>query len=207
MHALQLKERMHDYLIVGNGLAGSVLSYRLSEAGKSLIIVDKDNPNAAWKVAGGVWNAITFRKILKGWNADDLLSEAQQFYPSLEKKWELNFYEKKEIVKAFSDVHFQNTWLSKSEEPEFSNYLSDAIPDEIKDLPLSLPFGAGTVKNGGYVNLQVFIPYLRQKLKKAHDYLEEDFDYNQLLITDEGFSYKSFQARNIIFCDRTQARS
>lgn len=198
---------MHDYLIVGNGLAGSVLSYRLLEAGKSLIIIDKDNPNAAWKVAGGIWNAITFKRIIKGWNADTLTEEAQKFYPDLEKKWGLKFYEKKEIVRIFSDIHFQNTWLSKSSESPLTNYLDDDSPDELKDLPLNAPFGSGTVKNGGYVDLQLFMPHLRDILREKASYIDADFDFKQLEIQESKVIYGPYEAKNIIFCEGHQLTS
>ena len=163
---LQPKEQMHDYIIVGGGIAGSLLAYRLSEEGKSIILIDNDSPKAAWKVAGGVWNAISFKRLLKGWMADEMTAEAQLFYQELQDKLGLSFYESKDIVRVFSDVFSQNSWYSKSDDPLYSNYLSDDVSDELNALPLYLPYGAGTVKNGGFVQLSVFISSLKEHLKK-----------------------------------------
>jgi glycine/D-amino acid oxidase-like deaminating enzyme len=192
---------MHDYIIVGKGIAGSILSYRLCEAGKSLAIIDEDSPLASWKVAGGVWNAITFKKILKGWKADEMIHEAGAFYTDLQEKMGLSFFENKEIVKVFPDFHFQNTWYSKSGNAYFADYLEDKIPEEIKDLPLSLPFGAGTVKNGGYVNLPVFINALKDYFKDKATILNERIDYDLLQVGEEFVDYKGHRAKGIIFCE------
>ena len=192
---------MHDFLIVGSGLAGGILALRLQKAGKKIAIVDNADPNAAYHVAGGVWNAISFRKIIKGWQADLLTEEAHHFYNNLQKEWKLNFYEPKDVVRIFSDVSFQNNWLAKSNEPEFKNFLSDECPESIKKLPLETPFGCGTVKKAGYVNLDVFMPALHNYIKRHSTYLTESFEYNKIKFIDGGISYKNLKSKAIIFCE------
>lgn len=192
---------MHDYIIVGNGLAGVVLSYRLNEEGKSIVIVDEDAPEAAWKVAGGVWNAISFKRIIKGWMADEMTDEADAFYQKLQDQWKIEFYEAKKIVRIFSDVHFQNTWLSKSDSPELTSFLSDNSPNELETLPLKMPFGAGTVKKGGHVQLGVFMKAIKAHLNKSATLINEKFDFDSLTVNDEHVEYKEIKARNIVFCE------
>lgn len=192
---------MHDYIIVGNGLAGSILSFRLSEEGKSLVIIDDDSEKASWKVAGGVWNAITFKRIIKSWKANEMADEADSFYQYIEKKLNVSFYQKKKIVRIFGDVHFQNSWLSKSDDPNFSDFLSDESPEELKELPLNMPFGAGTVKRGGVVNLHLFIQTLKNYLSEKVVFKNEKFDFSSLKIADGKVEYKDVKAKAIIFCE------
>lgn len=193
--------QIHDYVVVGKGIAGSILAYRLREAGKSIVIVDEDSPNAAWKVAGGVWNAITFRKILKGWMANEMTQEATTFYKKLEEQLGTSFFEIKDIVKVFPDAHFQNSWYSKSGTAAFTDFLSDEVPAEIADLPLNMPFGAGKVKNGGYVNLKVFIAELDRYLRKNAILIDEKLDFSELIIEECEIKYKEIRAKGIIFSE------
>jgi glycine/D-amino acid oxidase-like deaminating enzyme len=192
---------MHDYIIVGNGLAGAFLSYRLIGEGKSLVIFDDDAPDSAWKVAGGVWNALTFRRIVKGWMADEMTDEADAFYQKMQGFLKEEFYEPKQIVRIFSDIHFQNTWLSKSNSEAFSDYLSDESPKELDALPLSMPYGAGTVKKGGYVKLPIFMKALKNYLVKNSLIKNEALDFNQLNIKSGSVDYKDIKAKAIIFCE------
>ena len=192
---------MLDYLVVGAGLAGGILSHRLIEAGKKIAIIDDDSPHAAYKVAGGIWNAITFKRILKGWMADELTSEAHRFYNQLQNSWNLDFYQAKKTVRAFSSTVFQNDWLAKSNEPNYSSYLSDTCPEEIKNLPLKLPFGCGTVNHSGYVNLPVFIQTLRQHLGKKAKMLNESFSFENFSFSENNVQYKGLKAKSIIFCE------
>lgn len=192
---------MHDYMIIGGGIAGTILGYRLLEEGKSIIIIDEDSAKASWKVAGGVWNAISFRRILKSWMADEMSDEAIVFYREVEKKLGISFYESKEIVRLFGDVFSQNSWYTKSGEKEFANYLSDDVPDALKTLPLKIPFGAGRVKKGGFVNLHLFIQSLKEHLNKNAVLVEDRFDFSNLKVSDNKVVYGDFTAENIIFCE------
>jgi len=45
-----------DYLVVGQGLAGSLLTLLLQERGRSVIVVDNDHRHAASRAAGGIIN-------------------------------------------------------------------------------------------------------------------------------------------------------
>lgn len=196
---------LHDYIIVGKGIAGSILSYRLIEAGNSIVIIDEDSPNAAWKVAGGVWNAISFKRILKGWMADEMTSEANAFYSRLQNEFDCTFFESKNIVKIFPDVHFQNSWYAKSD--SYSDYLQDDAPSELSALPLKLPFGAGVVKRGGFVKLNLFIGVLKNHIKERAVYINEKLDFDKLKFDDSIISYKGITSKRIIFCEGTNVQN
>ncbi|HIL40306.1 MAG TPA: FAD-binding protein, partial [Methylococcales bacterium] len=44
-----------DHLIIGQGLAGSLLGYRLIQAGRRIVIIDPAKENAS-RIAGGLIN-------------------------------------------------------------------------------------------------------------------------------------------------------
>ncbi|MEX0882137.1 MAG: FAD-binding protein, partial [Cyclobacteriaceae bacterium] len=48
-----------DFLLIGQGLAGTVLSYRLIKAGFKVHLIDKDEEGTSSKVAAGLYNPIT----------------------------------------------------------------------------------------------------------------------------------------------------
>ena len=62
---------MLDYIIVGQGLAGTHLGFELESRGKSIRIIDNNFKNSSSKVAGGMFNPITGRNMVKTWKADD----------------------------------------------------------------------------------------------------------------------------------------
>jgi len=66
-------DKIIDYIIVGQGLAGSLLAYELMQEGKLVCIVDEHHLGAASAVAAGIINPITGRRFAKSWRIDELL--------------------------------------------------------------------------------------------------------------------------------------
>ncbi len=74
-----------DFLLIGQGLAGTVLSYRLVNSGKRVHVIDQASNNHCSRVAAGLYNPLTGRKMVKTWNADEIFPEIEPFYAQLEK--------------------------------------------------------------------------------------------------------------------------
>jgi len=51
-----------DFLIIGQGLAGSALGYRLIREGKRVVLLDQPSKNQSSQVAAGLFNPVTGRK-------------------------------------------------------------------------------------------------------------------------------------------------
>ena len=73
-----------DFLLIGQGLAGSALGYRLKKAGFKIKLLDQPDLNQSTKIAAGLYNPVTGRKMVKTWNADQLFPEIEPFYQELE---------------------------------------------------------------------------------------------------------------------------
>ncbi|HWB65164.1 MAG TPA: FAD-dependent oxidoreductase, partial [Chitinophagales bacterium] len=69
---------MYDFIIVGQGIAGSMLSWFLLRAGQKVLVIDKYNPSSASNIAAGISNPITGRRFVKTWLADEILPFAAQ---------------------------------------------------------------------------------------------------------------------------------
>ena len=67
----QVKRRI-DYLIVGQGLAGSALAWELMQRGRSVVVYDERVRNRASAFAAGIFNPITGKYMTKAWLADTI---------------------------------------------------------------------------------------------------------------------------------------
>ncbi|MBK9401089.1 MAG: hypothetical protein IPN36_09585 [Bacteroidetes bacterium] len=59
-----------DYILRGQGIAGSLLAWFLLQAGKRVLVVDPVRKNTCSKIAAGLIHPVTGRRIVKSWNAD-----------------------------------------------------------------------------------------------------------------------------------------
>ena len=62
-----------DYIIVGQGLAGTLLAHDLIEQGHTLVVIDKDLKASASKVAAGLFNPVSMKRCIPTWNASIFL--------------------------------------------------------------------------------------------------------------------------------------
>ena len=74
-----------DYLIVGQGIAGSSFAWNLFLNKKKFLIVDKEKSETASYAAMGVYNPITGRRHTETWNAKILFKDLEFFYTKVEK--------------------------------------------------------------------------------------------------------------------------
>jgi glycine/D-amino acid oxidase-like deaminating enzyme len=190
-----------DYLIVGQGLAGTVLAHTLEQAGKSILVIDADVPSSASKVAAGIYNPITGKRLVKTWMADELFPAAHQFYSAFEQFLHTKFLFPLPIYRPFSHEDERDEWLKKSMGEEFAAYISKEPPHTELAQYINNPIGGIAFQQGGYVEIAGMLELYRTHLIQSQCLLAETFDYQALNHTETGISYKHIQADKIIFCE------
>lgn len=61
---------MLDYIIVGQGLAGSVLALELIKQGKKIKVIDNSHHLSSSNIAGGLVHPMSFKRTILSWNAE-----------------------------------------------------------------------------------------------------------------------------------------
>ncbi len=193
-----------DFLIVGQGLAGTILALTLLEKGSSVKVIDNHHLNASSMVAAGMYNPIVFKKLNKSWRIDELLPEMHQFYGFWEQRLGQKFIFEQPIARVFPGVDYENDWLAKSSEPSYEAYLAD---DEGKDLPgINLRFkqGFGQVKQSGHVAVESFLLAARSYLESQQALIDAAVDYEEIGLTEDGATYQGNKFKKVIFCEGYQ---
>ena len=73
-----------DYLIIGQGLAGSMLAFQLIARGQRVLVIDNDYQGNASQVAAGIINPITGHRLNLTEGFVDYYACAMAFYDQLE---------------------------------------------------------------------------------------------------------------------------
>lgn len=68
------------FLVVGQGLAGTVLVDALLEQGESVHIADQHVTGAASKATAGIWNPLTARTLQESWRFSEFMPLALRYY-------------------------------------------------------------------------------------------------------------------------------
>lgn len=190
-----------DYIIVGQGLAGTWLSYELIKRGKSILVIDQESENTASKKAAGLYNPITGRKMIKTWRADDLFGSLEDDYLKLEKVLDSKFLFPTPIYRPFRDVADLNDWELKKNDKEYLPYVKKVLnkPIGIKDILDNN--GGVTIKKCGYVDIPSMLQSYKNYLINKGIYRQELFETVSMEHFEGGVVYKNWTAKKIIFCE------
>jgi glycine oxidase len=191
-----------NYIIVGQGLAGTILAQTLVNKGKSVVVIDKQGMSNASRVAAGLYNPVVFKRLVKSWMADELIEVMDDFYATAEELLNEKFYFKKQIVKLFAEEQEKTLWLKKCNE-EVGKYLSKTIQNDfLQDIIYNDPMGESSeVLNAGNLDTALFLNSFNNCFKINNILLEEEFEFNKLIISENSVHYKHISADKIIFCE------
>ena len=122
-----LRRMQTDILIIGQGICGTFLSWYLQRAGISHVVIDHPQSNTASKVAAGIINPVTGRRIVKTWLIDEVMPFAQQAYAELSASLNITAIEQKSIVDFFATPQMKIAFEKRYGED--TQYLS--LPEDI----------------------------------------------------------------------------
>lgn len=78
-------------VVVGGGLAGTVLGRTLQNRGWQLELFHHPQPGAATPVAAGLWNPINFFRLIPGWRVEESLASMLEFFEAEEQAFGQTF--------------------------------------------------------------------------------------------------------------------
>jgi glycine oxidase len=201
---ISLQMKKVDYIIVGQGLAGSILARTLLLKGQSIVVVDDKDLSKASRVAAGLYNPVVFKRLVKSWMADELIPVMEQFYFDSEKLLNARFYYRKQIVKLFAEENEKDFWLKKTTQ-EVGKYLSKEIHNDLLNDIVFNPLGASEVILAGNLDTQKFLSSFRDYFKMNGCLLEEKFEYAKLDLMEDQVRYGDYLAKKVIFCEGYKA--
>ena len=193
--------KLVDYLIIGQGLAGSLLGWELIKQGCRIHLIDNQKENAS-QIAAGLINPITGMRLVKSNDIDTLLPSAKQTYRELSQFFQQDFY----IEKSMQRIVRSNKELLKFEQRLQDNSYLEYLETNIKQAPdlIIAPLGIIQQKQTGYLLTQKLLSCLKNYLQEKQSYQVSQFDYQELQLSNH-VTWHNITAKKIIFCEGYQA--
>ncbi|MGZ3904174.1 MAG: NAD(P)/FAD-dependent oxidoreductase, partial [Bacteroidia bacterium] len=189
-----------DFILTGQGLAGSILALELLKAGKSILVVDEPSMSSCSKAAGGIYNPVVFKRLTQSWMAERTLPYMLEFFDEAEKLFGKKLVYPTKIAKVFANENEEDLWKKKA-----ANELAEVIDKKIYSATTdeTLAFVNGNysfVTAGGYVDVPGFLALTKKYLLEKGALVNEVFDFNSFSENENGVQYKNVLAGKIIFC-------
>lgn len=195
-----MKQFTYDYLIIGQGIAGSVLAMTLQEQGKSIFVIDSAAPNTSSNVAAGIMNPITGKRMTVSWMANTFFPKAMDFYDRMEQVLNTSFLSKHPILRVFGSIGEQNDWSAKWQQDRYKSFVKKDVENNsgLNDVPSN--YGCMEVSGGGRLETKSFIKAVRNKLIAENRFEEAEVRMNDLLKTSNGVEVAQKRAKQVVFC-------
>lgn len=187
-----------DYLIVGQGLAGSLIAWELIQRQCRVLVIDNGCENAS-QIAAGLINPITGMRLVKSSDVDLLLPIAKRYYQTLEQFFHQRFYIEKPMLRLFKHEKEFNAAQNKCLDASYRDYLGDIKTTTA----FNAPFGFITQKQTGYLLTQALLTALKSFLINLHSYQQKQFNYADITLGAD-LHWQGINCKKIIFCEGYQ---
>jgi len=189
-----------DHIIVGQGLAGTCMAFRLLKEGRKVILIDEESDISASLISSGIINPITGRRYVKSWMFDQLLPVALQFYKEVGELLGLQIIEPKKVLRALGNVLEENIWHGQSSKPDYEGFFGEIISDSFFTEHFKNDLVLGEVKNTYQVSILDFIITARDYFKANDMFITSHTTLDDFAI-GESVRFQNIQADSIIFSE------
>jgi glycine oxidase len=172
------------FLVVGSGLSGILMAWELEKRGADYEVwnsVAKSGPesNSASKVAAGMFNPVSFKRLVEVWNAREHMNAMRKTYQSLESFLNLQgeLFHIAPIMRVFPNSQYRDLWSKRLNDTHpVAEFLSDISDDPPQDI--IAPHGFGSVPEAGCVDLPLLIKSFRSNLELRGRFFEKSWNFS-----------------------------
>ncbi len=194
-----LSNNEYDYIIVGQGLCGTWLSYYFLQAGRKVLVIDQPQKHTATRVASGIINPVTGRRIVRTWRIEELLPFALDAYTSLSNAISRALIQTTSVLDFHPTLQMQESFDTRVVEE--SEYLHTIDNTSHWKPYFNFHYSVGKVSPCLLIDLHAMQDGWRNKLVEQHALLQADFIPEDCIVQDDHVIYQNIRARKIFFCD------
>lgn len=188
-----------DYLIIGQGVSGTFLSFYLLERGATVMVIDQPQSFTPSRVAAGIMNPVTGRRLSTVWKADEIFSFIPEAYAAIGNTLGIEAYSRKDIVDMFPNPFMRESFQQKLETED--QYVKLGANDNQWNDWFNMEFGYGEIFPVFTAHLDLLIPAWRNHLSEKGIFRDEKFEIEKLKRETDHVIYDDIIAKKIIFCE------
>lgn len=191
-----------DFLIVGQGLAGSLLAWSLLKNGKKIHILDNRTSSAS-RVAAGLINPVTGKRLAMSEGTENQLKAANECYKELADHFHQVFFHKKPQLRLLQ-THAEAEAAEKRLRQE--NYQVFIKGIDHSQEQLLAPFGCLQQTQTGQVMIAPLLDALKICFIEKGCYSEESVNFDHINSL-ESINTQTVKAEQVIFCEGAHINS
>lgn len=187
-----------DAIIVGHGLAGTLLAWQMETHGASIHLIGNDRLPAASRVAAGLFNPVIGKHLALQARAEQTIDDAMSLYRQLEQHFHCKLFYPEPMLRIFRNAEERDIHANRRRDPAYSPYLGPAIQPESS---VRAPFGACLQQQTGYLDTNALLDTLHAHFRQTGTLIDAAFDPDALGIEPSCVRWHGITGRHIIFCE------
>jgi glycine oxidase len=162
------------YLILGQGIAGSLVAWFCEKAGLDYHVIDNNHLQSSTVIAAGLFNPFTGPRMVLTWQAEVIFPLLHHTYSEIQNTICGTWFHPMPLYRPFLTIQEQNDILAKAgQHPEFLDKEPENTSHYVNDT-----FGGLTARQSGYILTDEFLGhfnnYLASKDRITHLVFEEE---------------------------------
>jgi len=190
-----------DFLIIGQGIAGTHLCHALMKRHQKVEIFDLYHPATSSRVAAGLFHPLTGRRYAKSWMIEKLYAFATALYRDQEELLGEKFFFPTELIEILSSVHDFNVLSERLGDNTVNQYLTLSPSGNDYDPCLQKYFKMVAFKGSGWMNIEFYLELSRMHFIRHKLYESGNSETTNLKHSGDGIIYGNYYTKNIIFCE------
>ncbi len=190
---------MSNFLVVGHGVAGSVMAHALIASGQKVVVVDAGLPHSASAVSVGLVNPLIGPKLNPPFMIKECLMENESFFTQCERTWGKKFYKSIPLHRLFISEKQKEIWNGMEKNSDFNQFQNGQLSSaHYQKMGIQARLGSGITKNAWQLDVPSFLEASKDALIainawKNSSFKERNKEDGQKIIFCEGFRVQENQ--------------
>lgn len=193
-----------ETVVLGQGLAGSALAWKLHERGESVLLVDRGDESSSSRIAAGLLTPITGQRLTRYPDWGQCYDAARKFYQFVEKQTDERFFSESPMVRLFASRQERERFLKKYRDADDVSLCEEsALPQAV-----SSPFGGFEMLSAARLDTKSYLTATQKYFESRGGYREVTLSLPEdLQIEKDQISVPQLNVvcNQIIFCQGFEA--
>jgi glycine oxidase len=188
-----------NILIIGQGIAGSLLAWELWKRGADFLVMDDPHPATSSRVAAGLFVPLVFRTLKPVENIDNYFGSMEATYKEIEMALGEKIFHTLGSVRLIPQNEF-HLW-EKALNTEAGAFIK-SINNPIHIKGIKREYAIAVIEPSGYLDVSEFINAITDWLKVNNRYLTGRVDYQSIKLKNGTVVINDLvQAEKVVFCE------
>jgi len=193
--------RVYDYLVIGQGLAGSLLAWHLIHRDQRVLVLDDGHRTASSKVAAGLINPLAGMRFNHSPFVHEWLDTVKRLYGGLEAAAGQRFLHWQPMVRLFRSPEQVRFFERRAADPQDGDLLDERFGPEESGEPVHAPHGGFVQQRTGHLDLPALLRFLAGWLEERQALRRHRVEFDAIGLEKESVCIGDLAGRHLVFCD------